>query len=320
MSKIDPTKAKILTEPQEPVPGFPMKFVWHEHYWPDLFDEQKKLIQTDIQRARAEDKIIVYLSCPISGRGGGFHRTNVEIAQATERRLRSKWGERFWILNPTAYQLESKEGLGLIAAFAREQGYELSELISEAPPSGGDYMRMWTQVLVTAPNAGKLDEENIGAYFDAYYFLGPSDVETFFQETGGRTLTASVEAYFASKFATDPDFREYFAVNGITWGISEAYKGKPAELTSNEKDLRTTWERLRQDFVRFYTVRASVAYSLGSHDEWNIFRLINENRRRLDPATFGSNAGIGAQLSGFFDGRQIDPSAAETPVSSGYAR
>jgi len=47
---------------------------------------------------------------------------------------------------------------------------------------------------------------NTGQYFDAFYFIGPRDVQSFFL-TEGETLTAGIQAYFARKFAYDPDFR-----------------------------------------------------------------------------------------------------------------
>ena len=79
-----------------------------------IFDLQIDLVKSDIRRARAEGKLIVYLSCPISSRGGGYHGTNVDIAKYTERALLQRWGEGFWILNPVQYQLESKAGTGLM--------------------------------------------------------------------------------------------------------------------------------------------------------------------------------------------------------------
>jgi uncharacterized protein (TIGR02246 family) len=63
-------------------------------------------------------------------------------------------------------------------------------------------------------------------------------------------------------------------------------------------------------------VRASVAFSKGSHDEWNIWQHVN----RLRVATAGDAAlGFGSQLPGYFEGRQIDPAASESTISAGYA-
>lgn len=136
------------TETGQPVPGFPLTFTWHTGDWQKIFDEQIKQIKADVARARAEDRLIVYLSCPISSRGGGWSGTNVDIARHVERSLLEKWGEGFWILNPAQYQLESKAGAGLINMHAQTLKIDLVALQKQSSPGGGDYMRMWTKVLV----------------------------------------------------------------------------------------------------------------------------------------------------------------------------
>ena len=65
-------------------------------------------------------------------------------------------------------------------------------------------------------------------------------------------------------------------------------------------------------FRRYYALRASSTVSRGAHDEWNIFRMINE-RRRAD-----SKIGTTGQIPVLFDGRGVNPSDAEAPVSEGY--
>lgn len=266
----------------EPVPGFPIKFQWQTNEWLALFDAQVQLIQEDIERARADDRAVVYLSCPISNRGGGFVSANVEIAKSTQHRLMSEWGRRFWVLNPAQYQMESKEGTGLIYRHARSLGISKDTVDALPRPRGGDYMRMWTRVLVEDA------EGNYGDRFDAYYFLGPQDTREFFAAGSGERMTTSIEEYFASRVTTDPDFRKRF---------------------SPENDEE--WERLRKDFVRFYGLRAGTAFSKGAHDEWNI--LVSLNQRRLE------KRGIGSQIAAYFDGKQVDPGAAEAPVFPGYA-
>jgi len=52
--------------------------------------------------------------------------------------------------------------------------------------------------------------------------------------------------------------------------------------------------------------------SRGAHDEWNIFRVVNE-RRRAD-----AKLGTGHQIPVLFDGRSVNPTDHETPVSDGY--
>ena len=65
-------------------------------------------------------------------------------------------------------------------------------------------------------------------------------------------------------------------------------------------------------FRRYYALRASATASRGAHDEWNIFRLLNE-RRRAD-----GKLGTPNQIPMLFDGRGVDPALAEAPVSDGY--
>ena len=275
----------------EPVAGFPLKFKTRRE---PIFDLQRDLVRSDIDRALAEDKVVVYLSCPISSRGGGHDGTNVEIAKFVENRLMDRFGERFWVLNPARYQMESREGTGLIIGHAKRLGWKITDLekliATVGKPRGGDYMRMWTQVLVENRDTGI---PHIGDRFDMYYFLGPQDVAEFFVQGTTQNLTAAIEGYFARKFTTDAAFAAHFGV-----------------FAPNQPD----WELQRKNFFRFYAVKASVNFSLGSHDEWNIFRLLNERRRKQSPKEI-----VGAQLGGFFDGRQIDPASTEASVSNGYA-
>ena len=277
-----------------PVEGFDIQFEWKTNAWLKIFDEQISLIKGDIARARAEDRIVTYLSCPISSRGGGYSVTNVDIAKHTQRRLLADWGHRFWILNPAQYQLESKEGTGLIKQHAKRINIseaELERLQESSLPEGGDYMRMWTKVLVEDEAE---DNRHLGRNFDAFYFLGPSDVRDFFSSGGALTVTAGIEEYFARKFTMDPDFYRFYSTN------------------------EDEWETLRKQFFRFYSVRASANFSLGCHDEWNIFRLINQARLDASKTNSAPNGDAGELLSGFFDGRQITPGAAVCEVSGGY--
>ena len=62
----------------------------------------------------------------------------------------------------------------------------------------------------------------------------------------------------------------------------------------------------RQAFIRYYTLRASTAYSTGAHDEWNIVVRINRKR------------GVGDQVAMFFDGRPASPAEMETEIAPGY--
>jgi len=297
-----------------PVVDFNIEFEWNEGQWELLFDEQVKLIREDIQRARVADRLIVYLSCPISSRGGGWSAVNVDITQSTERRLIQRYGERVWILNPAQYQMESKEGTGLIRRHAMSLGIsdQELELLRRTGPIGGDYMRMWTRVLVEDEpidelSSKRLPVRNTGRYFDAFYFLGPRDVAAFFTDEGPGSISAGVEAYFARRFATDPDFRDGFSIPAITWG-------DPSAATAPDQiKAREAWEHRRKDLIRFYTLKASTAFSKGSHDEWNI--ALEINRRRLA----GAKGDVGELLSIWFDGSQVELSAFEAGVYHGYA-
>lgn len=291
-----------------PVEDFDLQFEWHDGRWKQLFDEQLKLVRSDLLRARMSDKLVVYLSCPISGRGGGDSGTNVDIALATERDLLNRWGEGVWILNPANYQMESRAGTGLMNMHAERLGIDLDDLVATTGlPRGGDYMRMWTKILVeNDAEVGRtsVGEElfNSGQFFDAYYFLGPSDAERFFKN-GGESLTTAVESYFARRMETDCYFRDTFNNRAIVWG----------DAGDEDHAERNAWQHQRLAFLRFYLFRAGVNFSLGSHDEWNIWRMLNV-RRRAQPY------GISDQIGGFFEGRQIDLSSFEGEAADGYAR
>lgn len=304
-----------LTEPTAPVEGFPFRYRWD----PELvkvFDQQVQTIREDIARAHDDDKLVIYLSCPISSRGGGHSGTNVEVAKFTQRSLLRRWGHRLWVLNPAVYQMESKSGYGLLEVYARQNGIDLKE----HKPGGGDYMRMWIKVLVeealplNRQTGSTAPDERLGRRFDGYYFLGPSDVHAFFtQERNDVPLTDALEEYFARKHATDPEFLDAYSVPGIDWGASAKDAGTAAE----QQQRRDLWESRRKDFIRFYALRASVNYSLGSHDEWNIFAELN--RRRAAVVDKNGFPDVGSLLAGWFDGRQIDPGAAVVPLVPGYA-
>jgi len=290
--------------PREPVPGFPLRFIWQTGDWERIFDAQHDLIKRDIARARAEGRLVLYLSCPISSRGGGWSGTNVDIARHVERLILERWGEAFFVLNPTQYQLESKAGTGLITSHAKQLNIDLDRLQAMAMPGGGDYLRMWTRVLVED------DRGNLGYDFDAFYFLGPGDVFRFFTAGKSQTLTAGIRDYFARKMQSDSDFRDAFSDPSISWGA-------PGNAAATVK--KADWSAQRSDFLRFYALRASASFSLGSHDEWAILRLINEGRRNRSATAGMLDGDTGDQLAAFFDGTQVSIAAAQTPISRGYA-
>src|SRR5262249_21795168 len=71
----------------------------------------------------------------------------------------------------------------------------------------------------------------------------------------------------------------------------------------------------KREFRNYYGLRASVAASRGSHDEWNIVRLINERRRREQHR---AEFGMARQLAVLFDGRSLAPGPVETVTAPGY--
>jgi hypothetical protein len=115
-------------------------------------------------------------------------------------------------------------------------------------------------------------EDGRGPDFDFFYFVGPSDF--------WRSLKLTTKTSFA---------------------VLDALADK-AGLTADAKRL----------FVSYYAFRASATASKGSHDEWNILRLIND-ARRSDKAF-----GVGDQVASYFDGRAVEVDDVESSVSPGY--
>lgn len=139
--------------------------------------------------------------------------------------------------------------------------------------TGADYMLMWATLLEGADGLGD---------FDFVFFAGPQDFARYFGFDGNADM-AKLDGYFDKRVKSDPAFDK--AVQG---GLT-----KPA-------------------FRKYYGLRASAAVSRGAHDEWNIFRLINEKRRA------DSKLGTGNQIPMLFDGRAVTPPESEAPISEGY--
>jgi len=297
-----------------PVLDLPIEFEWYTGDWLTLFDRQIELVRGDLKRAHAEGRVIVFQSCPISTAGGGHFSTNVDIAGSIERNLMAKWGERFFILNPSKYQMETKEGVGLMyqhaEAIRRETGKQIDvdTLIKTTPPTGGDYMRMWTKVIVEDDyfTRANIILPNTGNLFDAFYFIGPTDVQEFFLSEA-RSLSQAVEIYFARKYAIDDEFKNDFDCVKANDGVCQLLD------LSNPKE-KAIWEQRRLDFFRYYAIKAGVNFSRGSHDEWNIVHLLNA-KRLAHPDIYGPED----QIAVFFDGKQISPGSYPTPAWPGYA-
>jgi hypothetical protein len=145
---------------------------------------------------------------------------------------------------------------------------------ADLPGGGGaDYMLMWTTLLEGTDGLGD---------FDFVYFVGPQDFARYFGFDGTNDM-AKLDTYYDQRQKSDPDFDK--AVKG---GLTKAA------------------------FRRYYGLRASAGVSRGAHDEWNIFRMIND-RRRGD-----AKLGTPNQVAVLFDGRPVAPAELETALSDGY--
>jgi hypothetical protein len=124
----------------------------------------------------------------------------------------------------------------------------------------------------------------LGEDFDFVYFVGPSDFAAYFGLTGSGDLDR-IGVFFDERVKRDAELQRAVSQNRIT---------------------RTT-------FRNYYGLRASMAYSLGAHDEWNVTGHINALRRA------NASYGTGNQLPMWFDGRAISSAEGEQTVSKGYA-
>lgn len=319
---IDKATAEAMLQTAEaPIADLPaIKYRWHTGPWRDIFECQINKIRRDIRRAKVEDRLAIYLSCPISSRGGGFASTNVDVARHVERSLLARWGEAFWILNPAQYQLESRAGAGLMDEHADYLGLNIEDLKAHSMPTGGDYMRMWTTVLAengdwrTYPDDDlKRPTENSGQAFDAFYFIGPRDVQSFFIREGAN-LTTGIQTYFAQKYAADGGFRtEYHAEDEIWTDV-----GAASPMTQPIYEKRQAWQDARFRFLRYYGLRASANFSLGCHDEWLILKALNERRMQHSRKTGGADGDVGERIAAYFDGSQVDPASSEIAITRGY--
>lgn len=144
-----------------------------------------------------------------------------------------------------------------------------------AGANGADYMLQWTRVLEGQSGAGE--------DFDFFYFVGPADFASALELTGEGDME-KIDELFDKRFAADEALRRLVEQGRVT----------------------------KQTFRNYYGLKASVAFSYGSHDEWNILRLLNDKRRG------GTQFGVANQIASFYDGRATPPSAAEQGISTGY--
>ena len=144
-----------------------------------------------------------------------------------------------------------------------------------AGANGADYMLQWTRVL---------EGTGVGEDFDFVYFAGPSDFASALGLTGEADME-KIDALFDRRYAADEGLRK--AVE----------QGKVSKTT----------------FRNYYALRAAISFSYGSHDEWNIVRILNERRRGA------TKSGIADQIAVWFDGRAAVPGAYEQSIAAGDA-
>jgi hypothetical protein len=142
--------------------------------------------------------------------------------------------------------------------------------------TGADYMYMWTEIL-EGPSG-------LGEDFDFFYFVGPSDYARFFVLSGKNDME-QIDAYFDKRLATDSNLRKLVLQNKVS----------------------------KIAFRNYYALRASVSFSFGSHDEWNIARLLNARRRAA------ADLGISREIAIWFDGRAVPPGNFESGIAAGDA-
>ena len=140
--------------------------------------------------------------------------------------------------------------------------------------SGADYMYMWTKILE--------GRSGLGEDFDFFYFVGPSDFRVFFGLDGTADMER-IDAFFDDRLQHDPKFKDAVDQKKIS----------------------------KRTFRNYYVLRASISFSLGSHDEWNIARMLNERRRGA------AEYGIGNQLGIMYDGRSAAPGNYDASVAGG---
>jgi hypothetical protein len=117
--------------------------------------------------------------------------------------------------------------------------------------------------------------DGLGGDFDFIYFVGPTDFGQYFS-FDGRADMEKLDAYYDGLAKTDA-------------GIQAISK---------------------LDFRNYYGLRASVSYSFGSHDEWNIVRRINEKRRE-------KKDGVAKQIAVLFDGASVAPGLFDAATAAG---
>ncbi|HPG62488.1 MAG TPA: hypothetical protein PK586_10785 [Casimicrobium sp.] len=176
----------------------------------------------------------------------------------------------------TKQRVEARFGAGSV--WVLNPGEKESDLSLPSGTRGAndDYMLMWTRVLegLTAN----------GEDFDFVYFAGPSDFAAYFGLTGTGDMDR-LGTFFDERVAKDAGLKR------------EVERGRVT----------------RNTFRNYYGLKASVSFSNGAHEEWNIFRTLNERRRA------NAKFGVANQIAVFFDGKAVATGAAESAVAMGVS-
>ena len=122
-------------------------------------------------------------------------------------------------------------------------------------------------------------ETGKGEDFDFIYFVGPSDFARYFGLDGRDDMT-KLENWYDGEVTTDQNLKKVD----------------------------------RSAFRTYYALRASGAYSVGAHDEWNVVRTIDAARMSSK-----TDYGIQRQLGILFDGKGVAPGVFETQSTPGNA-
>lgn len=157
-----------------------------------------------------------------------------------------------------------------------------------------------------------------GEYGNKLWMLAPGAEEAAIPAVNGKQARGQEYMYMWTQVLGGEDGRGrdfdlfYFVGQSDFWrALKLTTQTSVAALEALADKAGLTGEAKRL-FVSYYAFRASATASKGAHDEWNILRLINE-ARRSDKAF-----GIGAQISGYFDGRPVEVDDVESSVSAGY--
>jgi len=134
-------------------------------------------LRQDVGAARQAGRLVIYMSTPISPRGGGVEKINIEIGAAVKARLERAYGGGAFILDPGVYQMPN---------------------VGTTSPGGSDYMVMWTRVLAGDDGAGR--------DVDMVHFTGPRNMRTFFG-CGTGDVTGCLARWLTTRAASDADLK-----------------------------------------------------------------------------------------------------------------